>query len=216
MRKTLVFVAGLLLLCLAAPIWAGELELGVSLFPIDWQNEPPEGTLITQEEETFINDWLFGFHVGYGWTLFYASWDSFVLPPYIVRDITTVVENDAIVREGFYRPGFVNFFDVGLRLVLFDMLVGFAELGVNTLYIYERDKLPEEDQPGGFGANLRLGAGLKINDSLGIDLAGTALFPSFDKMLDVLGDLSSPNESVREAALNQIKLFPTVMLVWYL
>ena len=45
---------------------------------------------------------------------------------------------------------------------------------------------------------------------------GTALFPSFDKMLDVLGDLSSPNDAVQEAALNQIKLFPTVMLVWYL
>ena len=139
-----------------------------------------------------------------------------MIPPYIIRDITTVVEDDVIVQDGFYRPGFVNFFDVGVRLVLFDMLVGFAGLGVNTLYIYEQDNLPEADQPGGFGANLRLGAGLKINDSLGVDLTGTALFPSFDKMLDVLGDLSSTSEAVNQAALNQIKLFPTVMLVWYL
>ena len=122
--------------CFAAPLWAGELELGVSLFPIDWGDEPNEGTWITEEEESFINDWLFGFHVGYGWTLFYASWDSYVLPPHVIQDMTTLVVDNDIVREGFYRPGFVNFFDVGLRLTLFDMLVGFATLGVNSLYSY--------------------------------------------------------------------------------
>jgi hypothetical protein len=215
-KKAFMLIVGLLLLSLAAPLWSGELELGVSLFPIDWGNNPNEGTMITEADESFINSWLFGFHMGYAWGLFYTSWDSFVLPPHIIRDIATVVENDIIVREGFYRPGFVNYFDFGLRLVLLNTLVGFAELGVNTLYIYKQDQLAEEDQPGTFGANLRLGAGLRVNDWLGIDLTGTALFPSFGKMLEVLGDLSSDDDAVQEAALSQIKLFPTVMLVWYL
>jgi hypothetical protein len=82
--------------------------------------------------------------------------------------------------------------------------------------MYKQDELPEEQRPGKFGANLRLGAGLKVNDIFGVTLTGTALFPSFDKMLDVLGDLASEDSYVQEAAKDQIKFFPTVMLVMYL
>ena len=216
MRKLVLLAAVATLICLVSPLWSNESELGISLFPINWGNEDNEGTMITDDDEAFINNWLFGFHIARSWGLFYASWDSFVLPPHVIQDITTLIEDDVVVREGFYRPGFVNFFDFGLRLSLLNVLVGFAEIGVNTLYMYKQDELPEDQRPGKFGANLRLGAGLRVNESFGITLTGTALFPIFNKMLDVLGNLASEDSYVQEAAKDQIKFFPTVMLVMYL
>ena len=83
MKKILIIMVGLLLLSLAAPTWAGDLELGISLFPFDWGNNPIQGTMIADADESFINNWLFGFHVGYAWGLFYTSWDSFVSGPFL-------------------------------------------------------------------------------------------------------------------------------------
>jgi hypothetical protein len=215
MKKIIVLMVGILLLSAVSPLSADELEVGVSLFPIKWAStEGEEAQLIG--EGSFINDWLFGYHFARAWFLFYLSWDAFVLPPFVVQDITTIVEGEVVVREGFYRPGFINFFDFGIRLTLFEIATGFAELGINTLYVYKQQELPVDQRPGAWGANLRIGAGVRISPAWGAILTGTAMFPSFDKMMDVLRGLGSDNVLVQNAAKSQIKMFPSVMFVMYL
>jgi hypothetical protein len=210
----------------AFPLWAQEFELGTSIFPIYWESEDVDTgeSFIDKETDSFFNDWLVGFHFGFAYSILYASWDSFILPPAVIQDMTTKVrpadpdmpEGEVIEEEGFYRPGFINFFDVGIRIVLFNLVTGFAELGINWLYVYNQADLPDDRKPGSIGANLRLGAGVKITPWFGVLMTATAIFPSFNKMANVLKNLVNQDEAIRNAAARQIKLFPTLLLNFYI
>ncbi|MBT3273948.1 MAG: hypothetical protein HN368_12400, partial [Spirochaetales bacterium] len=93
MRKTVIAVAAVFLLLIAAPAFSNELELGLSWTPVaaDENYDEDSGESIT------------GFHVGYVMLNFlYASWDALVMPPSIISEWT-----------GLYRPGFLNLYDAG-------------------------------------------------------------------------------------------------------
>jgi hypothetical protein len=191
MRKV-VLAAAVLLLIFAAPAFANELELGLSWTPLPGADKnAEEGQL----------DSITGFHIAYNWwSIMYASWDSLVMPPFIIQDWT-----------GYRRPGFLNLYDVGIRIVL-GPVVGYATLGMNNVYVYKQKELAGLEN--NFGANLRLGAGLKFN-WWGINLSGTAVFPSFQYMVNTLKGLAA--KSTSDVALSKIgdALVPSINVTFY-
>jgi hypothetical protein len=177
MRKTLVVTAVLLMFALAVPAFSNELELGMSWTPLPGADESTEEL-----------DSITGFHVGYSFfRILYASWDSLVMPPFIIREWT-----------GYNRPGFLNLYDAGIRLVLGPVL-GYATVGVNNVYVYKQEELPSFEDA--VGVNLRLGLGLKFN-WWGVNVSGTAVFPNFDYMTSTLQGLVP--EETRDIALQKI------------
>ena len=195
MRKLIVLTAAVLMVAIALPVFSQDFEIGVSWTPVPGKEE--EGRIA--EEEGM--DSIFGFHFGYcWWSIFYASLDSLVMPPPIIQDWT-----------GYYRPGFLNLLDVGVRLFI-GPVVGYAELGVNNIYVYKQGE--DNLDAAGLGANLRLGLGLKYK-MLGVNVSGTSVFPSVSFMLDVLKGLAS--DQTRNLSLQMIKegLVPSLNLVLY-
>lgn len=188
MRKT-VLIAALLVLAMATPVFA-DLELGLSWTPI-----LGEDNQIEEDMESIT-----GFHVGYQWWgIFYATWDSLVMPPGEIAGIT-----------GYKRPGFLNLFDAGLRLRL-GPIIAYTTAGVNTLYVYKQDELAGFDPD--FGANLRAGAGLKFG-WWGVNVSGTTVFPSFDRLVQTLAALGTED---RDIAIDKIVngLIPSINLTLY-
>jgi hypothetical protein len=168
MRKTVLAVAVILLLIMAAPAYSNELELGLSWIPIPADEEMMEDSI----------DSITGFHIGYVmFNFLYASWDALVMPPQIISEWT-----------GLYRPGFLNLYDIGIRIQI-RPVIGAISLGLNNVYVYRQGDV--QSFKNNFGANLRLAAGLRF-DWWGIGLTGTAVFPSFDYMADTLKGLVSP------------------------
>ena len=161
MKKLLLPLAALLLLALAVPAAFSEAELGIGLSPGQVANPPDPNNV----------DPILNFHVGWSWTILYLSWDAYAMPDYWVYNNTSYVDaNSGYFVPGYYVPGFLNMFDVGIRIVLKPFVV-FAEAGPNFLYLrggatYDR-----------IGVNARLGAGLKFG-FWGVNVTGTQVFAS--------------------------------------
>lgn len=183
MKRCIILIASLLLLSLATPIFA-EIELGASLTPASFLKSADAAAMeqnIVGKEGSFLADLIFGFHVGYSWWwLFYASLDSYVMPPWWVWGNT-----------GEYKPGFLNLIDLGVRPTLGPIMI-MAEAGVNYMYLYKQ----AEDQKGAsqpdFGANLRIGAGLQFG-FWSLTASGTSVFVNFDEMINTMQKVSDGN-----------------------
>jgi hypothetical protein len=182
-----------------APAFSTDWEFGISWTPV-------LGEDTGRAEEEGLES-ITGFHFAYSpWAILYASWDSLIMPAQVISDMTGYYdeEND-VWKEGYYFPGYLNLFDVGIRLVLGPVLVS-AQIGTNNIWVYR------EGITGGFGANLRLGAGLKFG-WWGITLTGTSVFQSMTKLLNTFKGLAS--ETTRAWAVNELTagLHPSVMAV---
>jgi hypothetical protein len=182
MKRFLIPFIVVLLLALAVPAFA-DWEFGVSGTP---QLNPVEGNV----------EFLTGYHLGYTVSIFAASLDSIAVPSWLIAE-----------WSNYTVPGFLNLFDLGVKLY-FRPLIVYAEAGINNLYIYQVGMLP------GLGANLRVGAGLRFG-WWGIDLAGTETFPSWDALQKQVGGLF--NADMQAAAFNQIvqQLVPSVQFNFY-
>jgi hypothetical protein len=111
---------------------------------------------------------------------------------------------------GAYRPGFLNLFDGGLRIIL-GPIVGIVEAGVNNVYVYKQGTTAAR----GLGANLRVGLGLKFK-WWGITATGTSVFPDMQTLFNTVKGLVSPE--TRNWAFSQITsgLYPSLLAVIYL
>ena len=200
MRKA-VLAAVVLLLLMTAPAFSligpGEIELGLSWTPLEAdQSAGPDA-----EEDAL--DAMTGFHVGYVlWNFLYLSWDSLVAPPSLISDWT-----------GFSRPGFLNLYDAGIRFLIKPVL-GYVTIGMNNIYVYRQGDL--QGLENNFGANLRIGAGVKF-DWWGVNLSGTAVFPSFQRMIGTLKNLAATNSDIQNAAVQAIgdSLVPSINVTVY-
>lgn len=196
MKKLLVLLAALLLVAIAVPAAFADVELGISATP---------GIKTDSGQDQTIT----GFHIGYNWGILYGSWDALAMPAVLVSNMTGYWDDvNQFYVSGPYVPGFLNLYDVGLRIVLQPFLL-YTELGVNNLYVYKN-----LGNGGSFGANLRLGAGLKFG-FWGVNVSGTAVFSSFGLMADTLKKLVA--ESTRQEAISQIGqgLVPSINLTFY-
>lgn len=184
MRKLIIAI--LLVAVVALPAFTLGVELGVSA-TVPLGGEADEMEVIP------------GFHVGLGFlAVLYASWDSLVMPPNVIGSWT-----------GYYRPGFLNLYDVGLRLVL-GPIVALLEIGVNNVYVHQGGT----QDIGGLGANLRVGLGLKFG-TFGITATGTSVFPTMEGLVDTLKALV-PEDSRNWAVDQLVKgLVPSLMAVIY-
>jgi len=200
MKRLLIPLLVLCLVALAVPAFA-QVELGISYTPV------PGGQGSGGAGNTQV-DSITGFHVAYRWTVLYLSWDSLAMPASLIENMTGYWD-DATNQyiAGPYLPGFLNLYDAGLELMLRPFLL-YAEVGANNIYVYQNAG------GGSFGANLRLGAGLRFN-WWGLNLSGTAVFPSFALLTDTLKKLASSETS--NAALKTIgdNLVPSLNLTFY-
>jgi hypothetical protein len=187
MRKMLLPVIAITLACAAFPAFA-EWELGVSWTPVP--NAIVDGGSGI--------DSMTGYHMAYVESLFYASWDVLSVPDRIVGAWT-----------GYHEDGCLSFLDAGLRLSL-RPVVCFAEAGVNNLFIHDNGFVPE-----GFGANVRLGAGVKFG-WWGVTLTGTSVFPSWDDLSSAVSALWTPETRPAAWAAFERSLVPSVLFIWYL
>jgi hypothetical protein len=200
MRKAML-AAVVMLLLMTAPAFSdigpGELELGLSWTPL-----PADESAGPAVEEDAL-DAMTGFHVGYVLFKFlYISWDSLVTPPSLIKSWT-----------GFNRPGFLNLYDAGIRFIIKPVL-GYVLLGMNNVYVYKQGDL--QGLENNFGANLRLGLGVRF-DFFGVNLSGTAVFPSFQRMAGTLKGLAATTDDVRNASVQAIteSLVPSLNIVFY-
>ena len=168
MKKILLPLAAVMLIAMAVPAFAGprgEWELGVGWTP----------------SQDIVNQAIINFHVGYAWSIFYASWDAYAMPDYWVYQATTYTDPySGNWVYGSYLPGFLNLFDVGVRFVLTPVLL-YAEVGPNLLYIYGG-----HIYNGGIGVNARFGAGVKF-DWWGLNLSYTQVFASWSDLEGAFG-----------------------------
>jgi hypothetical protein len=211
MKRCVLPIAVVLLLLFATPLFA-DWELGASFTPMSGG----EGDY--SENASFFDQSIKGFHFGYTWwRVAYATWDALVMPPQIIYGMTGSLETDdqgnEYYREGYYRPGFLNLFDAGIRLILGPFVVS-AGAGVNQLRVYHFQELP--DLKTDLGANLRVALGLKF-DWWGISVSGTSVFPSFDDVVKTVTGLAG-SEFARQKALEAISnnLVPSIVFVMYL
>jgi hypothetical protein len=197
MKKLLVPLAVMLLLALAPAAFA-ELELGMSWTPINDPNALTDNAMQN----------IPGFHVGYGWFILYGSWDSLAMPAFWVEQAAAYTDpTNGAVTPGPSVPAFLNLYDVGVRLTLQPLEV-YATVGTNNLKVYN------DTTNYGFGANIRLGAGLKFG-FWGVNISGTNVYGSVDDMVAVLKALGA--DKTRDWALKQITdgLVPSLNLTFY-
>lgn len=199
MRRISLFILTVVLACSALPAFS-DWELGVSWTPVP-------NAIATANPRV---DSMGGYHIGYANSIFYASWDFFTVPETIVENWTAYYdeEND-IFYPGFRDEGYLNLYDVGIRLAL-RPFVCFAEAGLNNLFVHG-----EGFMPGGFGANLRLGVGARF-DWWGVTFVGTSMFTTWDELCRTLGAFGAPETRVAAWDAVQASLVPSVMLIWYL
>jgi hypothetical protein len=163
MKKLLMPLAVVLLLCLAIPGAFAEAELGLGFTPGSVGGGGPDSQIIPS------------FHVGYSWNILYISWDAYAMPDYWTYTMTTYVDpNTGWTYPGYPVPSFLNMFDAGIKIVL-KPFIGYAEVGPNFLYLRGGQTY------GKVGVNIRLGAGVKFG-WWGINLSGTQVFASWDDM----------------------------------
>ncbi len=196
MKKLLVLLAAALLMAMAVPAAFAEVELGISGTPVP---DPLTGAVDTST----------GFHVGYNWSILYLSWDAIAVHSGFIASQTGSWDGNNWV-SGPYVPGFLNLFDAGLIFTLRPFVL-YAEVGTNTLYVYQ----PSINGGGGnFGANLRLGAGLRFG-FWGVNISGTAVFSDFTALTTTLAKLGSA--ATQTAAFGAITsaLVPSLNLTFY-
>ncbi len=211
MHKTKILAfAVILILAMIIPAFADQIELGMSLTPL----APDKNSYNGEQQESMLP----GFHVGYRFAfLGYLSWDSYVMPPEYITDMTATYDSaTGTYMPGPFRPGFLNTWNLGLKLVL-GPLVGYSTVGVNTIYVYKQDEYQYDgkDFNSNFGANWKVGAGLKFGN-WGLTLDMMALFPSFDSMQKDLSDLFSDDKQLSTAAEEKIKFIPSLVATLYL
>lgn len=214
MQKTkFLAIAVVLILAMVLPAAADQLELGMSLTPVvpeENTNDPnydPNQSLI-----------LPGFHIGYRFAYIgFISWDSYVMPPEYITNMTATYDPDTgVYQPGPFRPGFLNTWNIGAKLVL-GPLVGYSTVGLNTIYVYKQAEYEYmgEEFNSNFGANWKVGAGLKFGD-WGLTLDLMALFPSFDSMQRDLSDLFGDDKVLSDAAAEKIQFIPSLVATLYL
>lgn len=214
MHKTkFLTIAVILILATVIPAAAGQLELGMSLTPV----APEENT----DDPNYDPDQSFllpGFHVGYRFAwIGYISWDSYVMPPEYITDMTATYDPVTdIYQAGPFRPGFLNTWNIGAKLVL-GPLVGYSTIGLNSIYVYKQaeHKYMGEEFKSDFGANWKVGFGGKFGN-WGIHLDLMALFPSFDTMQNDLQDLFGDDPDLSAAAKEKIQFIPSLVATLYL
>lgn len=211
MRKVLLPLMIGVLLALSTPVFA-EIEIGGSFTPAEYllqmnsEAQKLEDFLGVASSEDF--DMIFGFHIGYSWWwLFYAAWDSLVMPPWWIYTSTS-----AGGETGIYRPGFLNLIDVGVRPTIGPVYV-LATAGLNHMYIYKQDDLAIAGGELNLGVNLRLGAGL-IFDWWSLVVSGTAVFGKFDDMATVIEGVADQNPKAIRYLINN--LIPSVVFSLHL
>ena len=200
-RKLMILVTAIMLLLMANAAFA-ELELGIGLTP------PITGDLPEGVAGDFLEASIKSFHVGLSWWwLFYASWDSLVLPPYVTKALTTSIvidESGAFERPGAAVPSFLNLFNLGIRPKIGPIIV-FATAGINHMWIYGDSQEPNpyrstaegEEANTALGVNFRLGAGLAFG-WWGITASGTIVFSDFDEMAADFDTLAGTHEEAIE------------------
>jgi hypothetical protein len=202
MRKTALVVA--LAFLLGAMAW-GEIEIGGGLAP----------------SGNFLNDSTKVFHVGYSFLwLFYAAYDGMILPPYSVQQLLTSGFGTGSISEGYFRPGFLNTFNAGIRPT-FGPVSLMASVGINQLYVYRQGADNLNVPP--IGVNLKLGAGFRLAKWLGLTVTGMTVFGDFNDLSDTLKAVASKatteeQKFVQQEALDRIlnNLFPAITLNLYL
>lgn len=201
--KILFFV----LLLSGGAIWA-DIEVGVGFSPP--LGKLPEG--MPEKAAGPLGNTMVSFHAGYSFAwLFYLSGDAYVLPPFVVRNMTTTIEEDGFVKDGLYRPGFLNMINVGLRPRLGPVALS-ATVGLNSLYLYKEGEVSDKANKPSLGVNLRLGGILFVNDLFSFSLTGTTVFPDGRTLFSTLGSLGSKDSFIREQAVDLIvgNLYPTL------
>lgn len=165
---------------LSSGLFANELELGLSMTP---------GSLLYKTEATAsryaADESLLGFHVGYSfWWLFYASWDSMIVPPWFIEQQTQVYD----------AAGFMNFYDVGIRPKIGPLYL-LATIGVTDLYVHNYYATEQNYESNEVGANIRLGVGF-VFDVFSVNIVGTSFYKDFavmQKTLQALAEGKDPN-----------------------
>ena len=181
MKRMLLPLAAVLLLAMAVPAFAerGEWELGVGWTP----NRNAENVVDPNAVNSIIN-----FHVAYAWSILYFSWDAFAMPDYWVYNATTYVDPvSGQWHYGYYAPGFLNLFDVGLRFVIRPVLA-YVEAGANNLFIYGSQDY------GNIAVNFRAGIGVKFG-WWGFNLSATQVFASWGDLGAAFSDAGHGNWS---------------------
>ncbi len=195
-----------------APVFAGQLELGMSLTSVEQDNE----TNPNEDQYDSNNTILPGFHIGYRFAwIGFMSLDSYVMPPEYITNMTATYDLDSdTYNQGPFRPGFLNTWNLGLKLVL-GPLVGYSTLGVNSIYVYKESEYLDEDFNKNFGANWKIGAGLKTKD-WGINLDLMAIFPNIDTMFQELDLLFNGDKTQQEEAKKRIQFIPSLVFILYI
>jgi hypothetical protein len=183
-----------------------EIELGVGITP----------PIIDEEGGAtgdFGQDLSVSFHAGYSfWWLFYASWDAYVMPAFLVSALTGTTDENENFVPGVYKPGIMNLIDVGIRPRIGPILF-LTEVGVNSLYVYQQT----EDEQSELGGNVRIGAGIRLGH-LSVMATITSIFSSFDNMAQTFEDLGSGVPWREEQAQKKLTetLMPTITLnLWF-
>lgn len=196
-RRLILPVTLLLAVVIAAPVvsQSDEFSVGISVTALDESDY----------QESFDSVQL-GFNVGYRFlNVFLADWSAISLPPGVVAAITgyeyTDDEGNKYYVEGYSRPAFANFFDIGLGINLGPFVVN-AQAGLNLLYLYKQDELDGYD--GSAGANLRAGVGLRF-DWWSVLLNGTVVFADLQEAGKTLAALASEEEFLRTQAINKLQ-----------
>ncbi|QEN06140.1 hypothetical protein EW093_16080 [Thiospirochaeta perfilievii] len=204
-------IAVLITLVLLSTTIFAEIELGLSFTP---------GDVLVTEETAAAMQWvgadstsdesLLGFHFGYSfWWLFYASYDSLIVPPWFVYQTTTYTEADGTPVSGINAPGFMNFLDFGIRPKIGPIYL-LATIGFNDLYIHSQY---EQVEDAGLGVNLRIGAGYQFG-AFSINFTGTSMFNSFDQLSATMSRLSDQEPGAMDDFMSRI--IPSIGFVLHL
>lgn len=198
--KKLFIISFMLMLALPSILFADEIELGLSLTPMEvLKSEEDQSMETLSEGEGGGGDFILGLHFGYSMAwLLYASIDANAMPPWWVAKTTSTVDELTGERvAGTYQPGFVTFLDVGIRPTIGSFIL-LAELGINHFYIKGGG-----DNANKLGVNFRFGLGYKL-DPFSISLIATSIFPDFKTMSYVFDALSDDEEWAQEALAKSI------------
>jgi hypothetical protein len=204
MTKKILIISTLLLLIGAFAF--AEIELGVGITPPIVTEE--SGDVGDASEDISIS-----FHTGYSfWWLFYASYDAYVMPAFLVSALTETTDDFGNAIPGIYKPGIMNMIDFGLRPRIGPILL-LTEVGINSLYVYQQT----EDEQSELGGNVRIGAGVRLGH-LSVMATVTSVFSSFENMAQTFEDLGSGDPWLEEKAQEKLTetLMPTITLnLWF-
>jgi len=165
MKKLLLPLAAVMLLALAVPAFA-DWEFGIGFTPTQNHNSTSAGDV----------NGIINFHIAYAWSILYFAWDAYAMPDYWIYNATSYTDpTTGTFYPGADETGFLNTFDVGLRIILRPVVL-YAEIGGNMLYLYDGSIYDN-----GVGVNARAGVGFRFG-FWGLNLSGTQVFSSWDDL----------------------------------